>query len=264
MKIDSKPRICYNFTLSKSYNATGMLIKSRAIVLHTQKYNDTSFIVLLYTEAEGSVSFVVRIPKTSRAAIKNKLFQPLALLSIEWDMRDNQSLQHLRTCSSLRPYASLPYNPYKATVSLFVYEFLFHALRSEKGSSETFEYVLNSLLWLDMKDEKFSNFHLVFMAKFSHFLGFEPNISELGKNVVFDMQNSSFVDSVPSHPYYIKGVESQMLPILLRVNYRSMHLLRLSRNDRNRILDLLCLYYRLHVPGFPELKSLDILRTLFD
>ena len=38
-----------------------MLIKSRAIVLHTLKYNDESLIVELLTEATGCVSFIVRI-----------------------------------------------------------------------------------------------------------------------------------------------------------------------------------------------------------
>lgn len=54
-----------------------------------------------------------------------------------------------------------------------------------------------------------------------------------------------------------------MLPVLFRMNYPTMHLFRLSRRERQRILHVLNEYYRLHVPGFPELKSLEILQELF-
>lgn len=241
-----------------------MLIKSRAFVLHVQKYNDASSIVTLYTEQEGAVSFLVRIPKTSRASIKSKMFQPLNLLEIEWDMRDGKSLKYLKNCVIWKSYASLPYHPLKTPIALFIYEFLYHVLKNDKPSHRTFEYILNALLWLDVKEERFSNFHLIFMSQMSYFLGFEPNLNHSEMCKVFDMQNSCYVKEYPCHPYYIKGIEAQFLPFLLRLNYRSMHLLQLSRGDRNRILELLCLYYRLHVPGFPELKSLEVLHELFN
>jgi DNA repair protein RecO (recombination protein O) len=42
-----------------------------------------------------------------------------------------------------------------------------------------------------------------------------------------------------------------------------MHLYRLSRHDRNRIVCVLLTYYRLHIPQFPELKSLQVLQELW-
>ena len=49
----------------------------------------------------------------------------------------------------------------------------------------------------------------------------------------------------------------------MRLNYTNMGHMSLSRNQRNRCLDLILSYYRLHVASFPDLKSLDILRELF-
>ena len=40
-------------------------------------------------------------------------------------------------------------------------------------------------------------------------------------------------------------------------------LFRLSRQQRQRILHVLNEYYRLHVPNFPELKSLEVLQELY-
>ena len=48
------------------------------------------------------------------------------------------------------------------------------------------------------------------------------------------------------------------------MNYDTMRLFRMSRTDRWKILTTLNAYYRLHIPGFPELKSLDVLHDVFD
>ena len=51
--------------------------------------------------------------------------------------------------------------------------------------------------------------------------------------------------------------------MLMRMNYETMHLFAMSRTERNRCLEIILRYYRLHLPGFPELKSPDVLRELF-
>ena len=51
---------------------------------------------------------------------------------------------------------------------------------------------------------------------------------------------------------------------LLRMNYDTIHLFAMSRGERNRCLAIINDYYRLHLPDFPILKILDVLRELFD
>ncbi len=47
------------------------------------------------------------------------------------------------------------------------------------------------------------------------------------------------------------------------MNYANMHLFKMSHAERNRFCDLVLDYYTLHLPKFPELKSLRVLRELF-
>ena len=56
--------------------------------------------------------------------------------------------------------------------------------------------------------------------------------------------------------------EATRLPLFLRMNIRNMHSFRLNRSQRNRILDVLTSYYKLHVPEFRDLRSLAVLREL--
>ena len=53
-----------------------------------------------------------------------------------------------------------------------------------------------------------------------------------------------------------------MMPKLLRMNVRNMHRFLLTRQQRNRMLDVLTLYYQLHVPEFRDLRSLAVLREV--
>lgn len=49
----------------------------------------------------------------------------------------------------------------------------------------------------------------------------------------------------------------------MRMDFPTMHLFQLSHHDRNRITEVLLHYYRLHIPQFPELKSLGVLQELW-
>ena len=81
------------------------------IVLHTLKYNDTSNIVDIYTEQSGRVSFLVKIPRSRKTGVRSVLFQPLAIVELEADVRPTSSLHRIREAKSLHPFRSLPYHP---------------------------------------------------------------------------------------------------------------------------------------------------------
>lgn len=48
------------------------------------------------------------------------------------------------------------------------------------------------------------------------------------------------------------------------MNYDSMRFFAMNRQERMRYVEVLNDYYRLHIPDFPELKSLDVLKEVFD
>ena len=146
-----------------------MLQKTLGIVLHTLKYKDTSLIADIYTEVAGRASFMVSIPRSRKAAVKPVLFQPLAL-----DFRPNATIYKVKEAKSLYPFATLPYDPYKSAIALFLSEFLYRAVREEAENRPLFAYLYHSVIWLDECREGFANFHLVFLMRLSRFLGCIP------------------------------------------------------------------------------------------
>lgn len=240
-----------------------MLTKTQAIVLHALKYGESRMIVDMFTRDQGRLSFIVNLPKTQKGRLKKQYFQPLTLLDVEADIRPKAQLQKLRDIRLLRPFTSIFFQPEKLSISLFIAEFLYHALRGEQQNIPLFDYIESSIMWLDERDEHYANFHLVFLMRLSRFLGFYPNMEDYVSGCYFDLRASVFVLSVPVHKDFLQPQEAEKLQLMMRMDYPTMHLYRLSRTDRQRLLDLALTYYQLHLPDFPELHSLAVLEELY-
>ena len=219
-----------------------MIEKTRGIVLHTLRYSDAKVIATLFTESRGAVSFMVRIPRTRYSALQGVLLSPLSMLEVDMDYQENAQLQRMIDVRIDEPYQSLPYHPMKQTIALFLGEFLYYSLREESTNPALYDYLTKSLLWLDARQEGYANFPLTFLIRLSRFLGIWPDTEEAQK--MLSVEEQSFV------------------PLMMRMDFATMHLFRFSRDQRARMLQVLNDYYRLHVPHFPELRSMAILREV--
>lgn len=241
-----------------------MLQKFHGVVLYVVKYNDKSNIVHVYTDLSGQMSFLIPAVRRSRkAAVNPVLFRPFSLLEFEADVRPKSVLPSVSEARTWHILDSLPYHPYKIGISMFLSEFLYRVLQGEGENPPLFAYLVNSIRWLDTCGGDFSNFHLVFLIRLSRFLGFYPNLEHYTQGCRFDMLNACFVSGKPSHGLFLSPVESSRIISLMRMNYDTMRLFGMSRAERNRCLEVVIEYYRLHLPAFPELKSLDVLKELF-
>ena len=240
-----------------------MLTKTQAIVLHSLKYGETRLIVDMFTRSQGRQSFIVSIPKSVKGKIKKQLFQPLTLLEIESDLRPKLQLQKLSDVRLASPFSSIPFDPNKLSISLFIAEFLYYALRSEQHNEPLFDYIVNSIQWLDAQTDRFANFHLVFLMRLSRFLGFYPNLDHYQAGDYFDLRESVFLPVPPVHRDFLHPQEAEKIQLMMRMDFPTMHLFRMSHQERNRLLEVSLIYYRLHLPDFPELKSVSVLQELY-
>lgn len=240
-----------------------MLTKTQAIVLHSLKYGDARLIVDVFTRSHGRLSLMVSIPKSVKSKVKKQYFQPLTLLEAEIDVRPRAQLQKLTDVRMAGPFTSIPFDAHKLSVSLFVAEFLYYALRSEQRNEPLFDYVASSILWLDNQERHYANFHLVFLMRLSRFLGFYPNLDDYRPGDYFDLRESAFLPAPPLHRDFLYPQEAEKVQLMMRMDYPTMHLYRMSHQDRNRLLEVSLAYYRLHLTDFPELKSLAVLQELY-
>ncbi len=232
------------------------IIKTEAIVLHSLKYGEGRIIVDIFSREQGRLSLIVSAPRSERSKIKKQYLQPLTLLMLECDVRPQAQLQKVREATLLTPLPSLFSDAKKLSIGLFVSEFLYHALKGEQRNVPLFDYVRSSIEWLDAAIESFANFHLVLLMRMARFLGFYPNMESEGD--YFDLSEGTFGQRRDDR------IAATTVRQLMRMDYPTMHLFRLSRQERLQILQTLLHYYELHLPAFPELRSLSVLRELYD
>ena len=151
-----------------------MLHKTRGLVLSYIRYRETSVIVRIYTEAYGLQSYIENGVRSSRGRNKIALFQPLTLLDLVVYHKEQGGIQRISEVRVSPPYRSIPFELSKATMALFVAEVLGRVLREEESNPALFDFLRESLLWLDAAGEHFENFHLWFLWQLSFYLGFQP------------------------------------------------------------------------------------------
>ncbi len=264
-----------------------MQVRIRGVVLRTVRCGDSELIADLFTESHGRMSFVASVGRGRRAAPKGFAFwRPLNMVEFETELRPSRRLARARDVRVYHNYADLPYHPLKAMIGQFAAEFLCCALRGEAADAALYRYVEYSLRWLDAARAAFGNFHLVLMMRLTKFVGIYPNLErdELSAAVLggrrgragsgsrpasadrlyFDLQAGTFRADCPLHTHYLPPEEARLMPLMFRMDYANMHLFRLSRASRRRIVEVLNAYYSLHLPSFPELRSLGVLREVLD
>lgn len=241
-----------------------------ALVLRTLKYNDRLLVADLYTELRGRLSVLVALPRGGggrRTGAHASLFRPLALLEVQLGGRPGARLPRVGEARACPPLPSLAADPPKSSVALFLAEFLCRALRLPEADAPLFAYLRASVCWLDAcPSSRVANFHLVFLFGLSRFLGLSPNLDSCRPGHCFDLREGCFLppSQACGRPHALSASESALLPLLARLRFPTMHLLTLSREQRLRCLSLLVEFYRLHLPDFPPLRSMEVLREVFE
>jgi DNA repair protein RecO (recombination protein O) len=80
---------------------------------------------------------------------------------------------------------------------------------------------------------------------------------------VFDLREGVFSATMPLHRDVLMPEDAKKMQILMRMTPSNLHLFRFSREERNRVVDLCLKFYRLHIPQFGEMKTLEVLQALF-
>lgn len=242
-----------------------MFISDCGLVLQVVRYDDASSVVHVFTRSHGHVAFMATRPKSRRspAAASFALLRPLSLLSFQWDVKPHATLSRMKDVHDEVVWQSIPYEPVKSAVALLLGEFLCNSLREEGENVPLFDFVVSSLRWYDAAPTAYANFHLVFLLALTHHLGISPDGDTYLTGRFFDIESGTFVPPLPASPFVLTPPDATLLYRLLQSSYSDMDGVPMNRTDRSRMITYIGRFYSIHVPGFPELKSLAVLETLF-
>jgi DNA repair protein RecO (recombination protein O) len=241
-----------------------MLAKTKGIVIKQTKFSESGIVVKIYTEEYGIQSFFVRGLKSKKNRAKAVMFQPLTMLDMVINISDKKTLHHIKEVEIWYAYQSVTTNMIKRALLFFIDELLHKCLKEETENRKLFFWIHSSLVWLDLAEDGFVNFHLIFMMQLSMFMGFYPKRDDSNSNLIFDLQEGKFEKNIPPHPYYVTGKLVKSISQLHETKFEDSIKIRLDNNNRKSILETLITYYGLHVPSMGEFKSLDILTVILE
>lgn len=238
-----------------------MLVNTEAIVISSLKYAEADLIVKCYTRKSGLRTYLLRgILKSRKGKFKTSMFQPLTQLELVAKHKDKGTMEYLQEARIIQHYSSLHTNVIKSTLVLFLSEVLRSAIQEEEQNEQLYHYLESTFNWLDMHDN-IANFHLLFMLNLTRYLGFFPDEVQEDRSY-FNMLDGVFQD-VSTNPYCIEGHNVILLKQLLRLNFLDLRMLNLNKSERNQFLEILLIYYQLHIDSFKKPKSLAVLKEVF-
>ena len=241
-----------------------MQTKTKGIVLRVIPYKENQMIVHIYTLHYGRVAYIATRHRGKKSTLTKALGIPLAVLDMEVEHLPKRDLQKVREARLAFPLTNTLCHPIKNTVALFLSEILFRTVRETEADERMFSYMENALHILNDTDLGLANFHITFLFGLSHYLGILPHIDSYEPNAYFDMQNGCFTPAQPLHSHWLEKGESHVLRRLFRMSFENMSLYAFSRKERQRILELILTYYRLHLPEFGDIKSWEVVCSLFE
>ena len=238
-----------------------MPVSSKAIVISTLKYGDSSLIVRLFTRQGGLQGYLVKgILGRKKGSFKAGHFQPLTQLEVVGNPSRTGKLGYLSEAAIAFPYQTLHADIRKGTIALFLSEVLAQSIREQEPDPDLFSYLETTLQWLD-HHEQVANFHIRFLIGLSRFLGFYPDRSLAGAPY-FDLGEGAFASEPALHPV-LSGELLALFNRFLETGFDGLDQIRISQGQRRDLLQALVTYFSIHLPGFREPRSLGVLDAVY-
>lgn len=236
-----------------------MLVKTKAIVISSVRYQEKSLIVRCFTESDGLKSYFVRDAFSGKKnQQKIAYFQPLTLLEIEAVHKNKGTLEQFKEIKLHQAYEYIPADIRKSTIALFLAEMLQHSIKEEQANESLFTFLQTAFLWLDTH-EQVANFHLVFLLELTRHLGFYPDCTDI-ELPLFHLQEGVFTHQ--PLPGTLNEFETETFKKLIELNFdQSAHIFHVS--ERQNLLKILVVYYTNHLEGFKKPQSLEVLQAVF-
>lgn len=217
-----------------------MVSKTNGIVLNYIKYKETSIISKIYTKEFGLKSYLINGVRTKKGKFNISSFQPLSLLELVVYENKNSQIGRIKELKFDKIYFTNHHVQKKISICLFISEVLLKLITFQVPDKNQFNFVRNSLIELDEVVDNYENFHIIFLIKFSKYLGFEiSNISDFSNikfenELVISFLSEIIISEYSSNIKSTSSVRNKALEIII-VYFREKTELNINFNS-NRIL----------------------------
>lgn len=231
--------------------------KTSALVLGVVKYGDHGHVVRLFTPGFGLRAFMVNSLRSKKSGqFRPSMTMPLTAVEIVMNPRKKGSLFRFTEVRPLEHWNALHSDPIRMTLCTFGAEVLSKLVAEEYPDVLLFEGAMNWLKGLDADDKNVSVAPQELLLIAARHMGCYPRIETYSEGSYFDMLEGGFTDARPEHHQWMGPEESNALFQIATSSGKS------TRSIRQKLLEDLLMYLRIHHEPFGTLKSLELLRVL--
>lgn len=222
-----------------------------AIFIHRIPYSESSLIVTFLTKEHGYHKFLFKGGKK-----KSHQLYPLSVSEIEFYARKESDLWNVTSAEPVF-VQNIQFDPVKSTIAFFIADVLNMVLRGTEKDISLFNFVRDSIQQLN-EEEELGLFPSLFLIGLTKQLGVQPLI-EYPENKWLDLKAGSIGGYREIDTVSIEGAPVEVIIDKLQDHQLSIELNKIQRQELLRVmLD----YYKIHVPGFKEPGTYEIIREI--
>lgn len=231
-----------------------MILSTPGLVLHTTPYGDSSVVVKVFTRQLGVRSYMIKGVRGPRGRIKQNLLQPLSNIDMVVYDNPHNDLNHVKELASRRtePEADAVGN----ALRFFMTEVLYKVLPEAEPMPELWDYVDGTDFRTSVTD-----FPIRFLLGLTHHLGIAPLDNYSARESYFDLQEGCYT-SAPAETTLSPHHSSMLHEYIAAAASTNSQSLSFSPTDRQALLEALIAYFQLHLSGFHNFHSHEILHTI--
>ncbi len=240
-----------------------MMRKTRGIVLHTTRYGESSLVVHCYTEQSGRQTYMVKGVRKSRKQNRSNLFQPLFILDFEVYHKNSAGIQLVKEVNRAMPLNSMPFDITKSTQAIFMAEVLYRVVKEEESNPMQAHFLINTIQYLDALEESSPDFHILFMFQLSKHLGFYPQNNYGDGGIFFNLASGRYKSHIDDPEVQLNEADSRLWNSYMALDFQPIKETEFNGSHRKTMLNNLVRYFKFHVEGMGDIRSLEVLHTFF-
>ena len=237
-----------------------MIVNRQGIICKTVKYGESSLILDIFSPDVGMRSYIcggVRKKKSAKASI----MQVMNMVDIVcYDKPANKLyLSRIKEIKFHKIYSHIPFDIVRGTLGIFLIEVSRKSVTQTDDTESTYDFIATKFCELDSRGVVLRDFHIRYLIELARVIGFELQNNRNQMETVFSLREGMFVDSMLNNKRTLEPELSNILSKYLIGSDVSS-----TKIQRKELINHLIDYYKIHVEGFTDLKSLEVLYTLHD
>jgi len=237
----------------------------KGLVIGAIPYNESSRIVKLFTKDKGIVPLWVRTGKK----IKKAIWHPLSAVELSgYKRKKKDGLATFKEASRVLSANNLLKDARRSAVAFFIAEVLDKSISDEAPLPEVFDLLWDTINLLENSDSV-ANLHIFFVGNLVNELGLMPEMWGNEREIESGSLNlgtgewSEVEMNLSKDAYFLRSELAFLMMKIPGMEFDDMQSLGLDKSSRKELLLGMVMFIQLNHAGLREIKSYDVLETVF-